>query len=313
MTRPSDLSRREVLAGGLALAASGALLAPPSLAATKTAAKPLLEGGPTPAPAAAALRSLESRHHARLGVYAVNHRTGGAIDYRADERFAFCSTFKAWLVARVLRDFDHDGSFLNRLVRYDKSDLIEGSLVTSSYVETGMTVRTLCAAALAQSDNTAANLLFEATGGPAGLTRFLRSLGDEVSRSDRDEPSLNSAIPGDPRDTTSPRAFGQDLTKLLLGDVLSDADRAQLRFWMEGDCVNTGRFRAGLPKDWLIADKTGSGYYGVTNDVGVVWTSRRTPLTIAVLTGGAKKNAPYDEGLVAGAARIVAEHLAPRE
>ena len=195
------------------------------------------------------------------------------------------------LVAHVLRDFDRHGTFLNRLIRYTKADLVEGDFATGLYVDTGMTVRGLCVAALSQSDNVAANLLLKLTGGPDGLTSFLRGLGDNITRVDRNEPSVNSAIPADVRDTTTPRAIAADFSRLLLGHGLSPTDRAQLRLWMEEDLVNIARFRAGIPEDWSIADKTGTGDYGVANDVGVVWTQRETPLTIAVLTTRATPDA----------------------
>ena len=169
----------------------------------------------------AQLQALEARHSARLGVHARNHRTGATIDYRADERFATCSVFKGLLAAHVLRDFDRRGEFLNRLIHYTKADLIEGAPVTGQYVDTGLTVRALCAAALAYSDNTAANLLLALTGGPRGVTRFCRSIGDTVTRLDRTEPTLNTSIPGDPRDTTTPRAIGDSYGRLVLGRSLS--------------------------------------------------------------------------------------------
>lgn len=299
-----DLSRRDLLKGGLAATTAG--IVNPGLDTADADSVPM--SAPT-----AGLRVLEARHSARLGVFAINHRTAQTIAYRADERFAFCSAYKGLLVARVLRDFDQRGQFLNRLVRYTKADLIDGDFITSLYVETGMTIRTLCAAAVGESDNTAANLLLHATGGPLKLTSFLRSIGDDVTRSDRTEPSVNTAIPGDARDTTTPKAIATSYTRLLLGRALSADDRMRLRIWMEGDAVNVKRFRAGLPENWLIADKTGTGDFGVANDVGVVWTSRGTPLTIAVLTTKLTNNAANDEALVAAAAHQVARHLAPGE
>ena len=81
-----------------------------------------------------------------------------------------------------------------------------------------MTLADLCAAAIDWSDNTAANLILNEIGGPAGLTAFARSLGDETTRLDRNEPTLNEAAPGDPRDTTTPLAMARDLEAVLLGD-----------------------------------------------------------------------------------------------
>ena len=71
-----------------------------------------------------------------------------------------------------------------------------------------MTLAELCQAALQQSDNAAANILLNRIGGPQSITAFARSIGDERSRLDRWETELNSAIPGDLRDTSTPEALG---------------------------------------------------------------------------------------------------------
>src|SRR5438067_7147263 len=80
-----------------------------------------------------------------------------------------------------------------------------------------MTLGALCAAAIEQSDNTAGNLLLDTIGGPVGWTNFARSIGDEMTRLDRKEPELNSAILGDGRDTTTPAAMCADMQKLPVG------------------------------------------------------------------------------------------------
>src|SRR3569833_2457034 len=67
-------------------------------------------------------------------------------------------------------------------------------------------IAALCAAAIEQSDNTAANLLLADVGGPEALTDYIRSIGDTASRVDRMEPDINSGAPGDPRDSTAPAA-----------------------------------------------------------------------------------------------------------
>ncbi len=108
-----------------------------------------------------------------------------------------------------------------------------------------MTLAEMCQAALQQSDNAAANLLLRVLGGPPAITAFARSIGDEESRLDRWETELNSAVPGDLRDTTTPLALGIGFRNLLTGDVLSPAGRRQLEDWMRAN--QTSSMRAGLP------------------------------------------------------------------
>ena len=66
------------------------------------------------------------------------------------------------------------------------------------------------------------NKLIAQLGGPGGVTAFARAIGDETFRLDRTEPTLNTAIPGDPRDTTTPRAMAQTLRQLTLGHALGE-------------------------------------------------------------------------------------------
>ncbi|MGW7455066.1 class A beta-lactamase [Streptomyces sp. NPDC054787] len=261
------------------------------------------------------LKEWEREHSARLGVFARNTATGRTVVYRADERFPMCSVFKGLAAAAVLRDLDADGEFLARRIRYTQEYVTKSGYGPETgkpeNVAGGMTVEALCAAAVSLSDNAAANLLLEELGGPTAITRFSRSVGDRVTRLDRYEPELNSAEPGRVTDTTSPRAIGRTYERLLLGDVLPPRDRRMLTGWLVANTTNVERFKAGLPADWILADKTGGGQeYGVANDVGVVWPPAGPPIVMAVLTTKPGSPAgPRDSALVAKTARLLAATL----
>nr|WP_245614324.1 class A beta-lactamase [Actinokineospora inagensis] len=256
------------------------------------------------------LAELEAAHGARLGVWGRNTRTGRTVEYRAGERFPMCSTFKTVAAGAVLRD---RFSPLDRVIHYPPSDLVPNSPITGEHVDTGLSIGDICAAAIQYSDNTAGNLMLRQIGGPPGLTGFFRAIGDQTSRLDRWETELNTAIPGDPRDTTTPAALGRDYERLTLGDALSHPDRERLVTWLKGNTTSAARFHKGLPATWTIADKTGTGDYATAHDIGVVWTGHGTPLVLAVLTTKSTKDAPADDDLIAEAARLAANTLAPGE
>jgi beta-lactamase class A len=239
----------------------------------------------------------------RLGVCAIDLATGRTVGHRQDERFPMCSTFKAVLAAQALARAAQEPGFLDKRLRLAKSDLLPHSPVTSKHVRTGMTVAALCQAAVQESDNAGANALMKELGGPAALTAFLRGIGDTTFRLDRWELELNSAIPGDPRDTTSPAAMARSLGKLVAGDALPAPQRAQLKEWMLGTTTGARRIRAGAPAAWRVADKTGTGSYGVANDIAVVFPPDRGPIAIAVYTHREEKEADAREDIVAAAAR----------
>jgi beta-lactamase class A len=253
------------------------------------------------------LRRLERRFDARLGVYALHTGTGKELAHRADERFGFCSTFKGLAAAAVLDR--HPLSSLDTVVRFTAADLMATSFITRDHVATGMTLRAICDAAVRFSDGTAGNLLLREVGGPAGLTRYLRSLGDEVTRCDRPEPFVARRSPGDPRDTTHPRAIAADYREIVLGDALPVAKRAFLRDLLERSTTGARRIRAGLPRSWTVADKTGTGTYGTANDVAIAWPPRAAPLVIAVMSRRPAEDAEPAEALLAETAAVVAAAL----
>ena len=279
------------------------------------AALPLRAGcqGLAPAPrdtaALARLQALEHSFEGRLGLCAIDTGSGKTLAWRAAERFPLCSTFKAVLAAAVLAESSRRPGLLQQRIRYTRQDLVTYSPVTQAHVGDGMTVEALCAAAVQHSDNTAGNLLLQLVGGPAGLTAYARSLGDTAFRLDRWETALNSALPGDERDTTTPAAMSATLKRLVLDDALTAPQRAQLQDWLVGNTTGDARIRAGVPAGWRVGDKTGTGDYGSTNDVAVLWPSQRAPVTLAIyLTGTAPDAKPRNE-IVAQAARIVADWL----
>lgn len=177
--------------------------------------------------------SLDGHPKARLGVAMLDTGSGLSLGWRQDERFPMASTFKLLLAAWMLERVDRGQEALDRRVHFDASALVAYSPVTEKRVgDAGITVGELCEGTVTLSDNTAANLLLARHGGPQGFTAFVRGLGDTVTRLDRTEPTLNEAIAGDPRDTTTPQAMLQSLRKVALGDALSPASRAQA--WSNG-------------------------------------------------------------------------------
>jgi beta-lactamase class A len=260
--------------------------------------------------AANQIAAIEARVGGRIGVAALDTGSGRRLDYRADERFPMCSTFKFLAAAAVLKRVDEKREQLDRFVSYDAKDILEYAPVTKAHLkEGGMTLVALCEAAIAQSDNTAGNLLLDAVGGSAGVTNFARSLGDQVTRLDRKEPDLNSAIPGDDRDTTTPGSMLADIGRILNGDVLSRSSRRPLEDWLQRNKTGATMIRAGVPTDWIIGDKTGRGANGATNDIAIMRPPDRGPVLLAIYSVGSTATANDRAAAIAEVAKIVAESL----
>ena len=258
--------------------------------------------------AADQIAAIEARLGGRIGVAGLDTGNGKRIDYRAEERFPLCSTFKFLAAAAVLKRVDEKKDKLDRFVSYDAKDILEYAPVTKAHLGNGgMTIDALCAAAIEQSDNTGGNLLLEAIGGPVGLTNFARDLGDRMTRLDRKEPELNSAIPGDDRDTTTPASMLGDIRQLLVGNTLSASSRQQLQEWLQANETGAAMIRVGIPTNWIVGDKTGRGANGATNDVAIVHPPDRAPIVLAIYCVGSTASANDRAAAVAEAAKVVAE------
>ncbi|BBZ75298.1 beta-lactamase [Mycolicibacterium anyangense] len=232
---------------------------------------------------------LERRHNAVVGVYGANLDAKYTVAHRDNDMFAMCSTFKAYLSARVLQKAQRGELRITDTLVVDPTAVLPNSPITGPKAGSALSLAQLCQAALQRSDNTAANMLLTVIGGPQEITAFARSIGDERTRLDRWETELNSALPGDPRDTSTPRALGGGFRAILTGDVLDEVHRRQLEDWMRGN--TTSSMRAGLQPGWATADKTGSGAFASTNDVGIVFGPNGERILLAVMTRTRSDNA----------------------
>ncbi len=284
---------------------------PASIARRTLLAVPLLSVPAFADDSISALRELERRNGGRLGVALLDTASGRRVAHRGDERFPMCSTFKFLAAALMLARVDRGEDRLDRRIVFAESDLVPYSPATKEHAGPGgMTVDAICAAAVTLSDNTAGNLMLASFGGPAGLTAFVRGLGDPVTRLDRIETELNEGAPGDPRDTTSPLAMLGTMQKVVAGNVLSAGSRERLIGWLVANKTGDKRLRAGLPAAWRVGDKTGTGGNGSANDIAVAWPPGRAPVFIAAYYTGSTISDEARSAVIAEAGRIAAAGLA---
>ncbi|MEO8401356.1 MAG: class A beta-lactamase [Gammaproteobacteria bacterium] len=258
------------------------------------------------------LAKLEASSGGRLGVYAINTANNVRVQYRAEELFPFCSTSKIIVVSAILKKSETNPALLQKKITYDKKDIdkSEYAPITQQHIDSGMRIAELCKAAIEYSDNTAMNLLLKILGGPGAVTSYARSIHDNKFRMNRWEPELNSAIPGDTRDTTTPKAMTHSLQQVVLGDGLALSQQKQLQTWLKNNTTGAAKIRAGVPKNWIVGDKTGSGQYGTTNDIGIIWPPGCSPIVIAIYLTQNTKDAVNREDILASATHLVLSELA---
>ena len=64
-----------------------------------------------------------------------------------------------------------------------------------------------------------------------------------------------------------------------------------------------GRIKAGVPAGWRVAHKTGTGGYGPTNDIGILYPPSGEPVIIAAYYHAAS-DAAGNEVVIAEATRL---------
>ncbi|EGQ8442543.1 class A beta-lactamase [Vibrio cholerae] len=258
-----------------------------------------------------AVTKIESDWQGRIGVFAYEVNGDFRFGYREAERFPFCSSFKAFVAAAILTQSQNELIDLNNIVDFKNRELEFWSPITEKYRYDGMTIGQLAKASLQYSDNGATNILLERyIGGPEQMTYFMRNLGDSVFRLDRWELDLNTAIPGDNRDTSTPYAMASTLGKLAFSDTLDLAHRKIFHNWLMGNTTGDKRIRASVPNTWIVGDKTGTcGSYAAANDIAVIWREQLSPLVIAIYTHKLHATDKHSDQVIASVTSEIVKHI----
>jgi beta-lactamase class A len=229
---------------------------------------------------------------------------GPRILLNADEAFPMASTFKVAVAGALLAKIDAGTLTLETVLPVDKSRYVESEVIADAFIHSGvsLSIHNLLEVMLTRSDNTATDVLTSAAGGPGAVTAWVRSQGITGLRVDRDtagilrdffglptgtfsealaiarktDPKLdergnhpNAAFDKDPRDTSTPNAMAELLSKIFTSHALSSDSTKEIIAIMERCHTGDARLRGRLPAATTVADKTGT-LGGSVNDVGVI-------------------------------------------
>ncbi len=237
--------------------------------------------------------NLEKEFNGKIGVYALNTHNQQIIAYRAFERFPLQSTLKVIAVSALLK------------ASHSKKNLLQEKI-------NERTLETLSEAAITYSDNAAVNIIIQKLGGPTAITNFARSIGNKTFNIEHYDGELNSN-PDNPQDTSTPHDMVMSLQKLMLGSILTKSEQTKLMTWMRNDTVGYKRIRLGVPMGWVVADKTGSGSYGVDNDIGMLWSRQCQPIIVAIYTVGKTPEAKKRDDMVVAVTNIIFAEFAKHD
>jgi len=254
------------------------------------------------------MQALEARHGGRLGLALSTGERRFA--YRPDERFVYCSTFKMFLAAATLLRVQAGEERLDRAIPVTQADMINHAPVTGPAIGGTLTIEQLMKGTVEVSDNPAANILIREMGGLDALRAFYRGIGDTDTRVDRLEPEMNR-LDGD-KDTITPVRSVANIHRLLVSPdtPLSAASKSLLMRWLVDAPTGMGRIKAGVPAGWTVAHKTGTGGYGPTNDIGLLYPPTGDPITLAIYYHGLRTSSDAEnEAVIADATRLALKQL----
>lgn len=118
----------------------------------------------------------------------------------------------------------------------------------------------------------------------------------------------------DINDSASPKDMVNTLQKLLFTKALAASQQTSLLTWLKNNTTGNARIRAGVPKGWIVGDKTGTGaYYGSTNDLGVIWPSNCAPIVLGIYYTHPDKQAVKRDDIDAMVTKMVIKELAQND
>lgn len=265
---------------------------------------------------------------------------GPRVLVNAGEPFPMASTFKIAVAGAVLAAVDAGHITLERMIAIDHDDHVPSDVIADRFVHPGvsLSVANLLELMLTQSDNTATDVLMDLVGGARAVTGWLDAQGVSGLRVDRDtggllrdffelpegpflealaiaeqaDPRLvekgahpNAAFDNDFRDTSTPEAMGDLLTRIFRGRALEPASTKLLVSIMERCRTGDARIRGRLPAGTVVAAKTGT-IGGTVNDVGVITLpAGRGQIVIAVFIKESDRPFEQRERAIAEIARSV--------
>lgn len=289
----------------------------------------------------------------RIGFAALHVESGECVEINADAAFPMASTYKIPIAIQLLSRVDRGEISLADRIEVTEPDLRIGSelsLLLDSPPEAAFALRHLLDLSLSVSDNTAADLVLRAAGGPGAVSRRMRELGAADVRIDRDslhvlldlagaspqqpprsidefqrliggvKPETQSrtvdAFDQDPRDTTTPKAMALLLARLARGEALSPKSTTRLLAMMVR-ARGSARIRAALPDSIARpAVKSGTLLGANTcfvNDIGIITLPQdRGHLVIAAYIAKSNRPVAECESVIARLTKLAVEqHLRP--
>lgn len=243
------------------------------------------------------INAIEKRSNAMIGITAIFIENNKIVAYNGDKPFFMASTIKLPIALAFLHRVDEKKDSLNRVIKLDLSNSVPGSGSLYSLFEKkriSMSSQQILKYMLANSDNSASDIILQAVNGPEQVTKRMHALGfknilinrsileimmdtNHVERLYLKKPhtvyswkKIFNRTPlrkkvlawqrfeKDIRDTTTPDDMAKLLVKLYKKQALSESSTNFLINIMEKCRTGRSRIKGLLPSNVKVAHKTGT-------------------------------------------------------
>ena len=240
------------------------------------------------------------------------------VELNADDHFPMQSVYKVPISMAVLDQIQNGKMKLDQKVQITKADFI-GRAAHSPIRDrhpngVELTIDELMRFAIGESDGTASDVLMKLAGGPKAIESYLRNLGvaDMMVRNTENEFSHDHSLQY--QNWTTPKAATALLRALHERRALGEFHTSLLLQYMRNSTPGAKRLKGELPKDAIVAHKTGTsgtdkGVTAATNDIGIITLPDGRSFAIAVFVSESPENLQVREGVISGAARAVWDYV----
>lgn len=268
----------------------------------------------------AAVRKLARSVKARVGMAAVMLDTGEAVAVGDEAAYPMQSVFKFVLALSVLKRVDEGKLNLEQVIPVRPEQLVKDtwSPLRERFPQGGdFSLKELLRVTVQESDNNACDLLFALIGGPGAVQKDLKEwgIGGINVRFTENEMLRNHDLQY--ANSSRPSAMNSLLSAFDEGKILKENTRKFLWDLMAGCATGTARLKGKLPRDYVVAHKTGSGFTtpeGVitaVNDVGIIVLPNGRKMAVSVFVMDSRDSVSACEKVIASLARWLCTEWQP--
>ncbi len=259
-----------------------------------------------------AVRELAHSLKARVGMAAEMLDTGETVMVGDEAAYPMQSVVKFVLALSVLKRVDQGAMNLEQIIRIRPEQLVKDtwSPLRERFPQGGdFSLKELLRVTVQESDNNTCDLLFGLIGGPQAVQKDLKEWGIDGINVRFTEEEIHRNHDLQYVNSSRPSAMNSLLRAFDEGKILARGTQNFLWGIMAGCSTGPERLKGQLPRDYVVAHKTGSGFSlpggGVTarNDVGIIVLPNGRKMAVSVFIRDSKDSESACDRMIASMAR----------